>query len=481
MKNYYFSIVTFFLVLALKAQTPNYSSTLDIELGKYNIKSKAIQNKLFKENITTAFSHVIFSNSDLASNTSAFGYTQDEEKTNVTVNGNIKLQDAIYLRLGANVTGSKSIFEFYSDGSWRNNVGLNLGLILNVGKPVTFFKGDEKKFKLNKARREIRGSEPIYNPRKYTKTSKTEIDSLKNDILIYYGGVLNVHKNVLDSLPDVKKLIEEKKYEEAYVKLDSEHKKVQNYLNSLATQSKLEKYVKDDILYNFDKENDMTYGYILKWLDLNVNLSNSTYKFSEENIEATILEAFNNQFDNEDANKLKTVISFNFNHTHNSEKLVWYYQIGLSASSSSFLESTLIDGTPKVVQNNSSEYILQDEEEQNLGRFDLIKENLKTGSLNAYGAIFFTKKKSFGFNASLSHSYLIDKPENVFFKNNFTALFGPIFRKTKDDNTSLTFGIDVGWSNSIYKSKVSNDFTGRIRLGIPFNIYSKKTEDKTKK
>ncbi|MDO6808876.1 hypothetical protein Q4603_09650 [Zobellia galactanivorans] len=55
------------------------------------------------------------------------------------------------------------------------------------------------------------------------------------------------------------------------------------------------------------------------------------------------------------------------------------------------------------------------------------------------------------------------------------------FRKIKDDNTSLTFGIDIGWSNATYKSKVSNDFTGRIRRGIPFNIYSKKKEDKTKK
>jgi hypothetical protein len=57
------------------------------------------------------------------------------------------------------------------------------------------------------------------------------------------------------------------------------------------------------------------------------------------------------------------------------------------------------------------------------------------------------------------------------------VLFGPIFRKEKEGETALTFGIDVGFENGIYGTNVTNDFTGRIRVGIPFNIYTKKKKE----
>ena len=483
------TLITTALLIALNtfaqdSPTPNYKTTFNTLLNKYHIKKQAIQDTLLNKNIATAFSYVILSNSDLAANTSAFGYTQNEEKTNVSINGNLRLGDALsplFLRVGANATGNKSVFEFYSSDSWQNNVGLNLGLILKVGKSSVFFKGKKEKFDLIQAKRRIRGSEPIYTQKKYTKGVKDKIKKLKDNMLISYGNVLKSHKDLFKMYPEIKKLIEKRKYEDAYVKPDAEEKKIGNYLKALTSQKKLEKYIKNDILYNFDKENDITYGYSLKWFDLNINLGNSTYKFTEDNVDKDILDVFSSEFDIKDnVNKLKSILSFTYNQTHNAKKTIWYYQLGLSTTSGSFLENVLIDGTPKVVQNFNSDFILQDEEGQNLGEFNKIKESLKTGAFNAYGAIFFTKNKNFGFNASLSHNYLMNKPEGIFYKNNFTALIGPIFRKEKDGKTSLTFGIDVGWDNAIYKTKVSNDFTGRIRLGIPFNIYKKEKATKKK-
>lgn len=477
MKTYFPSLITFIFTLGLFAQTPNYRTVLKTELSKYNIESKTIQDKLLNENIAKAFNYVIFSSSDLATNSSAFGYTQNEEKTKVSINANLRLRgelSPLYLKVGANATGGSNIFDFYSDKSWNNNVSLNLGLILKIGNASTFYNGED--FNLTHLKREINASAPLYAPNKYNQSTINKIDNLKQDILNVNVGadVIKSYASLLKELPQVKKLISEKKYEEAYTKLNEEGIKIQEYIDNKGTQTELENYIKDTVLYNFDKENDITYGYSLQWFDLNLNLGNSTYSFTEENIDNTILTDFNTIFDlTESLNKLKSTISFNYNIIHNGQKTVWFLQGGTSVTSSSFLENSLINGTPEIIKNDNQEYILQDEDQQILGRFKDIKENFKTGTFNAYGAIFFTKKKNFGFNIAFSHNYLIDKPTETYYKNNFTTLFGPIFRKVKDGKTSLTFGIDLGWENARYNTKISNDFTGRIRLGIPFRIFNK--------
>ncbi|WP_336070998.1 hypothetical protein [Mesoflavibacter sp. CH_XMU1404-2] len=477
-----------FLVLIFSinciAQKPDYKTSLDNALNKYDIKKYAIQDTLLNENIAKAFNYVIFSSSDLVSNASAFGYSQNEEKTNISISTNLRLGkelSPLYARVGANATGSKNVFEFYSDDSWNNNVSFNIGLILKVGKSSVFFKGDKKIFNEVNSKRRIKASEPLYKIQKYDKKIVDRIKDLKQDILTINGidKIITVYSKLLTEFPEIKKLIEGRNYEEAYSKLNSEEKKIQDFLDAHKSQSKLDTYIENEILYEFDKNNDITYGYSLKWFDFNLNLGNSTYKFSESNIDENIFEEFSNTFNlSEDINKLKSVLSFNFNHSHNAKETIWYYQIGASISSGSFLENVLINGTPKIVQNENQDFIFQDEDNQRLGSFVNIKETLKTGAFNAYGAIFFTKKKNFGFNLSVGHNYLIDKPDGTFYKNNFTTLFGPIFRQQKDGETKLTFGIDLGWENAIYNTKVSDNFTGRIRVGIPFNIYSKKKNEK---
>src|SRR5690606_28640199 len=111
-----------------------------------------------------AFNHVIFSTSDLVTNSSAFGYTQNEEKTTISLNTNLRLgkeSSPLYANVGANTSGSSSIFEFYSEDTWKNNVSLNLGLIVSLGRSSVFFNQTElAKKKLNNQRR-IYSSEPI--------------------------------------------------------------------------------------------------------------------------------------------------------------------------------------------------------------------------------------------------------------------------------------------------------------------------------
>ncbi|MGB2685066.1 MAG: hypothetical protein WBC43_08595, partial [Olleya sp.] len=102
-----------------------------------------------------------------------------------------------------------------------------------------------------------------------------------------------------------------------------------------------------------------------------------------------------------------------------------------------------------------------------------IDKTLTYGSFSAYGAMFFGSNQKFGINLNLSHNYLINKPENVFYKNNFTALVGPIFKATGKEGKGVVLGIDIGFDNAIYNTKINNDFTARLRVGIPFEIYTK--------
>jgi hypothetical protein len=77
-------------------------------------------------------------------------------------------------------------------------------------------------------------------------------------------------------------------------------------------------------------------------------------------------------------------------------------------------------------------------------------------------------------NLSFQHYYKIGSlPEHYNLSNHFTLLGGPIFRKIKDDKTSISFGLDAGLLNTEYGAKHKDDFTLRIRVGIPFNVYQK--------
>lgn len=484
MKNLKLLCCILFISLKSIGQITDYKTRLDTAISKYNIDTMAIQKTLAEKNIANAFNYVIYSSSDLVSNASAFGYSQNEEKTNVSINTNFRLGmelSPIYAKVGASATGSKNIFELYSDDSWNNNISFKIGLIWKIGKSGIFYKESEETFNRLNFKRKISASEPLFESDKYTEKTLIDIQNLKQDILTLKNidNLLNKYPELFKELPQIKKLIEVKKFEDAYSQLDSEEDKIIAYLNSLKSQNELDRYIEDVVLYKFDKSNDISYGYSLKWLDFTLNLGNSTYKFTESNIDENILIDFNKTYDlKNDFNKLKSILSINFNHSHNGAKTIWYYQLGLSATSSSFLENSLINGKPKIVQNENLDYIFIDEDNQELGEFNKLKENFKTGSFNAYFASFFTEKKNFGVNIAISHNYLIDKSAATFYNNNFTTLFGPIFRNEKDDQTSLTFGIDIGWENAIYNTKIANDFTGRIRVGIPFNIYSKKKTEK---
>lgn len=467
-----------------------FKKALEKELNAYYkindkgelVSRKIIQYKLLSENITNAFNTVVFGNTNLAANSSAFGYSQNKDKTNVSANASFRLYKKFYWSAGANVEGSGAIFEFYSDESWKNNVSGNLSLIYRFGRSGQFYDltSDQKQSRIN--RRKI-FSNNFLKEVSHLKRSDVfkDIDTIQKS-LINNQFVDSIPKKYtyLDSFPKVKELIIKKKFIEAYDEMEKKRTLLETINKKIGNKKDLEAFIRRDILYNYDKTKDITEGYYFNWVRAGLNMGNSSYTFNKDNIEPILLE---NPVDNvsftEAMNKLKTTASIDFNRISNSKKRIYFMQTGTSISTGSFLSNELIEGTPFLFQNGTDASI-RDENGIVFGNFDQIEKTLSTGSLYFYGALFLGAKKKLGFNASLKHNYLITRPDNTFYENNYTILFGPVFRTVKNDNTSISFGIDIGWENAIYNVKASDYFTGRIRLGIPFGIYKKAKKSEKK-
>ncbi len=455
-----------------------------------------VQGSLLNERLLKAFNQVVFSSSDLVGNASAFGISQNEEKTNVSVNTNFHLygEDVhqFYLKAGINANGSGSIFNLYSRDEWKSSVGANAGVIWKFYGSGFTNEGDIK-IQQNKVLREIFIRDSIRD----NLVNFNKGDYLKK-VVAYNNALTNKNKDKITALYKDLEIIEEffKKLEGYRPKNKKDKLNFKNYsdkqnkindsiINEIIDiywtddkkkDNKVLKKIIKDVAYKYDKKNIKSTGYHFLWADANIGLNNNAFNFSEkaENIESDILTDFN-AFDAEktDINKLNTVISANANYSYNALRGAGYIQLGAKFNSGSFLNSNLINGTAKVSRvDTNGLFFIEDEDGQTLGDFNSIKRDLQYGSFDLYGAYFFGKRKVFGLNISASHRYIIKTPENSFYKENYSILFGPIFRKPKkDDDTGLTFGIDIGFDNAIYETKAGDSFVARIRVGIPFKLY----------
>ena len=460
-----------------------YGDTLIKALGEYDMDDYVVQNKLVAENLATAFSYVVFSSSDLATNTSSFGYVQNKDKTNVSINGNFKVCKACsntFVRFGGTATGSSSLFDLYSQDSWKNNVGINIGILKRflIKYSGVYFTSNQDSFNLQHQRRSIESREPIYNQPKYSSITVALSQQLADEIAA--GDYKRLHQNLSQYRhlfrvePKLKKFIDSKNYIEAYNLSLVILKQVSPYVKATQREENLLAFIKDTVLYDIDKRNDATYGYNMQWVDANINISNSTYGFTGDNIDSMATQILNTREESPiGINKAKIVATLSFNKTLNGKYGAYYGQIGTSITSGSFMESPLLQAPPKLTFENENLVVI-DDTGNTMGAFDRIEDRYTTGAIFLYVAGYLNKQKNFGVNFALGHNYIIDQPSETFYDHNYTLLFGPIFRKINKDQTSLTFSIDAGWENAPYDSDRTNDFLARIRVGVPFNVYNKK-------
>lgn len=479
-----------------------YKRSLENYLKQYSFdadgkNNMVIQPKLLDEKIDNYFNTVVFSGSNTVSSASAFGAVTNEEKTTISSNANLNFYNPIFLTVGVNAIGGGNIFNLYEDGAWYKSVGGSVGFIVKlkgssyIGKTSETQKQKELsglldpkdemsaiRLKIEKWNelRKLAASDPLIFHSFYSKEGIDSIGQLKRQILnLPSGGLVSDYPLIYKVIPNLKTLLTQNKLVEAYELLAAKEKDVEEFLKHKKGND-FKDYIQEKF-YEFDKNHDLTFGYILNWIRFNYEVSNATYSFNEKNVKADILEEFISNFGSKNQiNRLNSRLSLNFNRTSHSSRIVYFLQGGIAHNSFSFLESGFVKGTPTIFKNSTGNFSLEDEEGSYFGDYDFLKEDLDFGEFELYGALFFTKNKNFGVNASGKHYYLISKPSGSFYRNNFTFLAGPIFRSIKDGNTVLTFGIDIGWENAIYNTKISNDFTAKIRLGVPFNIAGEKSK-----
>ena len=489
-----------------KAYTELYKKTLDSLLNEYRykpegteFKSQVISPDLLSENLRNAFNTVAFGSGDLVKNSSAFGYSQNEDKTNVSASANFKLpfqfHGDYYVTTGVYGQGSNNIFNFYQSDSWQNNVGGSAGLVWRFAG-AKFYDPNrytKENFDTDTALRETYASEPVYNASKYTDQRLAEIEAMLVEIekkmrdqshniqiaelnnLLSKKNLFEVQKGLIDERTKIReyKAVFNVKKEKMGLEMltnieDEQQKQLEQWGNR--KYSPLNIYIREK-LKEYDSIINPTYGYSFHWLSFNATVSNSSYSFTQEQVDSSARKSFNEGYDIEDTyNHIKTKYSLNYNYTRKAKRFLVFMQSGLSFNLGSVLENNLIDGNPEITgnqlffTNNDSIYGSLSE---------LESTNLRYGSLDFYGAIFFGEKQTVGFNLTYSHYYNIGSlPANNYnFENHFTCFFGPVFRRVKDDKTSVTFGIDLGWENALYGTQITDDFVTRVRLGIPFTIF----------
>jgi hypothetical protein len=495
-----------------------YTENLKQELAKFSESNRVVGDKYLNEKVDVILKNVIFNNSDITTTGSSVSIVQGEDKTSLTaaiVNPLSNLASLqTFLKAGVYAKGKDNIFNFYTDDSWKNEIGLNVGIILKMPGSV-FFDGNKRK-EINENRslfadsirtekykyfseenikiiQQKRILDSIISLRtkwingaieekdfSYDAIKKALQKSLENDPTIKNcNDLLKCPKptgcpDILDcsNLPDYGNLIDEIEKKGILRVKDSINGIYKKY-NSLVgkNENEIENLIKNE-LYQFDKKYDITEGYRLHWIAVEGSIGNSTLKIPNDSILTTQeLSLYNlKKFDN----NLTYNIGTNYNFTHNKNYLI-FAQLGVKADFGDFLDSNLFTGKPSL-ELVEDEYILYNEDREFLGVYRNLDRTFSTANFNGYFSVFFTKKKNIGLFLSATHNALIRKPNRTYFQNNYSAIVGPLFRQVdKDNNTKAVFGIQVGYENTPYDLRAKDFFIARAKIGIPFNVYNKKT------
>lgn len=444
--------------------------------------NQVVQNDLLLKIIDTIFNQVVFSSNNLVNNASAFGFSQNEEMTTISANANIKIGEIVadYLKVGVGATGRGSDFNLYSRNTWSQSSGATLGGIKQLGIKSLDIKTSysQEDYQRDKRGKKIAATQILREKHKYTLDYLSHLQLLLDKLAlgIEIDEKDSTFTQILSDYPDLKKHITSKVYDKAFDQIEEIKKEVINFLKMDASDDKYEALIKK-LFTAYEKEhNPLTTSYNLLWADYNIGIAYTSFIFNDDNIAPGIEPTFT---EDREVNSFLLNASANINWSNQKPTYVLYFQGGLGFQSGSLLNSNLIVGTPTIATSLDGDFGINDERanDNNIGNYSDIKESLQIIDANVYGAWFFTKRKNFGFNLSFKHRFSTKEPRSIDYHDNFNLLGGPIFKIADGTAAGTSFGIDIGFENAAYVGNIQDEFTARLRIGIPFNIYtSKKTE-----
>ena len=467
-----------------------YREQVDASLREYqdardeNFK-QVVQQKLLNENIATIFNTLVFGSSDVTTNASGFGYVQDTKKSTLAANANIPLGASVtntrYVRIGAATAGSGTILDIYDDEAFLNQTSANIGFIAKFWGSSRYIPSNIDTLQFTHGRRKLYAYDAVYNKDIYNidvyrllqelqEKIESRNPSLTNDQFVNQLNGTEISR-LFNLFPRLREQLSKGEYDEAYVNLETLRKKIGPYkcLEDMSSVE-MEDFVENTVLYRFDKQNNALTGCKIYWIDFNLNIAKNTFKFGSSNVDSTATEFIASDSTLKDINRQNISPSFTINHARNNRFGIFFIQMGIAYHWRSYLASELIEDAPTIAADENGLF-LKNNDVGRLGTYEQADQSIRTRALSFYGAWLFNKRRTFGVNLALKHNSLIEKPADVYYENNFDALFGLLFRQKKKDKTAIAFGLDFGWVNALYGTKIADDLTARIRIGIPFNIY----------
>ncbi|WP_241330290.1 hypothetical protein [Chryseobacterium arthrosphaerae] len=419
--------------------------------------NQVVQPKTLAKNLNTIYQSIIPNSQSFNDNTTSFSYVQTDDNQKVAISTAYQFSDIskTFLNVGISVEGKSGIFNIYSSKSWSNNTALTIGISRGFWESQFYTKEYIKKIKLDEKR-------------------KLFADSLR--AIIQYNALLdqvqmhdslNFYQKRLDDINIVlsnshNSEIKQETLIALYVKkIKYFESKINNfkYLDGIYKKEK----IREDVINkfaDFDAKSESFHGYNVVWWQVGTKLLNNTYTFK----------ALNNS---------EKVTNINVFHANINASLMWntltaktanYLTGGVSAFRGSFLSDPSLRGISPLISDTD---IVNDGIV--IGNITNLKKPLWQYSFNVYGASFFLFKKHLGLSGSFIYNNAIKKNFASYYKENYTTLFGPIFKMQGEDSwAKATFGISIGYENLPPKAKAKDYFAIKAYIGVPFNVFQKK-------
>jgi hypothetical protein len=294
-------------------------------------------------------------------------------------------------------------------------------------------------------------------------------EGYKNDLLEKYQNLKKDYKDYEDELAKLRS----KKVDSNLSILERDKKNEINRkdIDSITTKMKLYekillnpgKFIEQQMIA-FDRKNDILNGSKLHWIKSTISISN-------QNVNLDSMQLLTNSKEITNFPKLSIDLSYNFN--WQSKLKLLNFQAFSNISMGSLLDAKVGSEKPYLVNRDNSTFIFDTEGTQ-IGRYDNLKRAFWTLQSGMQCTFFLVK--NFGFSGFVSHAFALQTLNDTHYRNRYSLMGGLVVKINNDqDMNKATLRILCGVENEPYRTKVSDNFMIKITLGIPFNLYNKKT------
>ncbi|MGB3591485.1 MAG: hypothetical protein WBA16_07340 [Nonlabens sp.] len=507
---------------AFRSRFLNYKIDYTNQLKKYEPNkdgnySRIIDDRFFTDELNKVFSTVVVGSSSLSTNGSSFAFTQAEDKTTLSLNAIIWNNKARknYFTAGLNAVKSDGSYNIFSNDSWNDKFGLNLGYIRVLSKSMFFSKKEAKNLVIKRQAYAMRKMDSLYFLGiRQSAALKAILKSLPNESIEQYFSQSTIDPNSLRFKKSVELLAKEKTYhlklaemanliknkstpdlilakKKEIDKLKKEIKTSTDYVpdyirwrdsiqtlrkNICSTKKLLESYQDSSYiekeLADFHKKNTAVKHYSLRWFATSLNLANAEYSFKDSLLTANNFKAIDR----------RTVYDFSasIHQTSHNLKVTHYLELKANLRIGSYLDNPSLELEDPVIATTAvmpafTDVLVQDKDGNTVGGYGDLDRSSSYLDLSVYGVIFPTDKRNAGISARFNYSNVIRQPSSVNFEDNISFALGFLLRNVEEEVFSKgVFGIETGFENMPEGKKIKDFFSARLTLGIPFAVFKKK-------